>query len=309
MESKYYGKRIIPRKRDEFEDLIYPHYKSGNYSFALSILTKYYKKKRMSRMAMTEIKSGVVACCFNGDLKIELNILLNYFNVIEEEFVYDLNGDFYPYFHESFFNKHKSICLFLKKYYRSFSWTPPWFVNIESKDLKQFMNELPSKLIYDNDWKLGLDRKDNELLINRLINYELKEIVESALKQFREKAGNKFYGIQWKEEYILGEKIIEAFPNLIVIREGSPEWLKGQRFDLWFPELNAAIEYNGKQHYEPFDFFGGQEGYKSTLERDHSKKEKASNNNCDLLIVTKGYKIEDVTHWVVKLKNNSNKSK
>ena len=306
MDLKYYGKRIIPRKREEFQDLIYPHYRSGDYSLALSLLMRYYKKKRLSRMAMTEIKAGVIACCFNGDLRIELDILLKYFNVAVEDFVYDLNGEFYPYFHENFIKKHKSVCLFLKNKFNSFVWTPPWFIDEDSKNIKQFMNELPSKLVYDRDWKLGLKEKNNKLLIHMLITYELEAIVESAIKQFREKKGNEFYGIQWKEEYLLGEKIIEAFPKLIVIKEGSPEWLKSQRFDLWLPELNAAIEYNGKQHYEPVDFFGGREGYELTLERDLLKKQKANINDCNLLIVKKGYKIEEVIDWINKQKRFKN---
>ena len=55
MDLKYYGKRIIPRKREEFEDLIYPHYIKGNFALALCLLMRYYIKKRGARMAMTEI--------------------------------------------------------------------------------------------------------------------------------------------------------------------------------------------------------------------------------------------------------------
>ena len=43
------------------------------------------------------------------------------------------------------------------------------------------------------------------------------------------------------------------------------------RFDFYFPKLQICIEFNGKQHYEPIDFFGGQQGFKSLVERDKIK--------------------------------------
>ena len=52
----------------------------------------------------------------------------------------------------------------------------------------------------------------------------------------------------------------------------QPVFLRGQRLDIFIPSKGVAIEYQGKQHYEPIAFFGGKRGYKSNRERDDRKR-------------------------------------
>ena len=52
----------------------------------------------------------------------------------------------------------------------------------------------------------------------------------------------------------------------------QPPFLRGQKLDIFIPSLNAAIEYQGRQHYDAIDFFGGKEGLKSNRERDDRKR-------------------------------------
>lgn len=52
----------------------------------------------------------------------------------------------------------------------------------------------------------------------------------------------------------------------------QPDWLNGQRIDIYIPSEKTAIEYQGKQHTEAVEFFGGMEGLKSNIERDHRKE-------------------------------------
>ncbi|MGN0273198.1 MAG: hypothetical protein ACI4DT_00235 [Chordicoccus sp.] len=52
----------------------------------------------------------------------------------------------------------------------------------------------------------------------------------------------------------------------------EPEWLYGQHLDIYVPELHMAIEYQGKQHYEPVEFFGGAEGLKGRKMYDRRKR-------------------------------------
>jgi len=44
------------------------------------------------------------------------------------------------------------------------------------------------------------------------------------------------------------------------------------RYDFYLPDFNIFIEYNGKQHYEPNEFFGGIEEFKIRRKNDISKK-------------------------------------
>lgn len=55
------------------------------------------------------------------------------------------------------------------------------------------------------------------------------------------------------------------------------------RFDFYLPEYNVAIEYQGKQHYEPIDYFGGQESFDSSVRRDKIKREYCIQNGILLL--------------------------
>ena len=56
-------------------------------------------------------------------------------------------------------------------------------------------------------------------------------------------------------------------------------------FDFYLPELNICIEYNGKQHYEPIEFFGGDEGFNKQQKRDKLKVKFCNENNIKLLII------------------------
>ena len=54
-------------------------------------------------------------------------------------------------------------------------------------------------------------------------------------------------------------------------------------FDFYLPNHNTCIEYDGIQHFEPIDFFGGEIALKSLKERDNIKTEYCKNNNINLL--------------------------
>lgn len=50
-------------------------------------------------------------------------------------------------------------------------------------------------------------------------------------------------------------------------------------FDFYLPHYNVCIEYNGIQHYEPIDYFGGQKNFESQILRDKIKREYCKKNN------------------------------
>jgi len=49
------------------------------------------------------------------------------------------------------------------------------------------------------------------------------------------------------------------------------QYKKALQFDFYLPERNACIEYDGKQHYEPVDYFGGEKAFRLSLIRDGIK--------------------------------------
>lgn len=54
-------------------------------------------------------------------------------------------------------------------------------------------------------------------------------------------------------------------------------------FDFYLDDLNTLIEFQGKQHYEPIEYFGGEETFKSQQTRDDFKREYCKVHNIDLL--------------------------
>ena len=49
------------------------------------------------------------------------------------------------------------------------------------------------------------------------------------------------------------------------------------------PEYNLFIEFQGKQHEAPIDYFGGESRFNTQIENDRAKKDFALQNNIELL--------------------------
>ena len=56
-------------------------------------------------------------------------------------------------------------------------------------------------------------------------------------------------------------------------------------FDFYLPEYNACIEFQGKQHYEVVEHFGGEEDFKVRQKRDNIKAEYCLQNQIELLCI------------------------
>jgi uncharacterized Rmd1/YagE family protein len=87
----------------------------------------------------------------------------------------------------------------------------------------------------------------------------------------------------WISETRLYYSIKHAFEKLDVIHHASPGWLGRQHFDIYIPEYNIAIEYQGIQHSQPVDYFGGEEAFLKNQERDQRKKALCLENGCLLI--------------------------
>ena len=54
-------------------------------------------------------------------------------------------------------------------------------------------------------------------------------------------------------------------------------------FDFYLPDFNLCIEYQGKQHYEPIDYFGGKENLSYVIKHDNIKEKYCKDNGITLL--------------------------
>lgn len=101
-------------------------------------------------------------------------------------------------------------------------------------------------------------------------------------------------------------KLKQSFPSEEILFEVGSKvipWLKNQRFDIYFPKYNIAVEYNGEQHYIPVQHFGGQIGLEQTQKRDLLKREKCKENQCVLLELKYDYTDKDYNTLVKNIQN------
>ena len=93
----------------------------------------------------------------------------------------------------------------------------------------------------------------------------------------------------------LKNDLIKYLPNEKIIHQISFDWLGRQSIDLYFPEYNIGVEYQGVQHFRGVDFFGGHESFVKTRELDIKKFELCSANKLDLLYFT--YDFNDIVDF------------
>jgi very-short-patch-repair endonuclease len=70
-------------------------------------------------------------------------------------------------------------------------------------------------------------------------------------------------------------------------------------FDFYLPKHNLCIEYNGRQHYEPIDYFGGEKTFELQKKRDESKEKFCKENKIELLIIKYDELIENVINDII----------
>jgi len=99
-----------------------------------------------------------------------------------------------------------------------------------------------------------------------------------AENEIRDMLGIPHVGEGWVSERELLNMVKDIFSEYEIAHQASPEWLGRQRLDILIPELRLAIEYQGRQHYQPVPFFGGEDGFQQTRERDRSKAKLCSEN-------------------------------
>ena len=107
------------------------------------------------------------------------------------------------------------------------------------------------------------------------------EILRDAENLLRETHGLPRIGEGWISEMLLYSLVKEIFAE--AEHHSSPEWLKPQHVDVFVPSKQLALEYQGRQHYEPVDFFGGEESFEGTKALDERKRRTCKANGVLLI--------------------------
>ena len=113
----------------------------------------------------------------------------------------------------------------------------------------------------------------------------LMETVSSRLKCGKTRScgcNNRSKYEEWTEE-ILKEHNIEFYSEyrFTDCRNHYP-----LPFDFYLPKYNICIECQGQQHYEPYDRFGGLEGFERRKQNDKIKREYCENHGIFLLEIS-----------------------
>ena len=98
--------------------------------------------------------------------------------------------------------------------------------------------------------------------------------VSEAENMLKDSKGIPRIGQSLVSETRLYKVICEIYKNenYTIVHHAYPDFLKGMELDIFIPEIQLGIEYQGRQHYEAIDFFGGEQSFRKQIKRDNQKK-------------------------------------
>lgn len=133
--------------------------------------------------------------------------------------------------------------------------------------------------IYEKDPNINVEWKTKRIEIK-------SELVEKGIIKSK-----------WKHERTLFELVRKIYPDALY--QYRPNWLGQQSLDIYIPQLSIGIEYQGIQHYESIEFFGGEEGLKKRKELDRKKKGLCIAN--DVRLIEWNYNVEPTKENLKKM--------
>ena len=160
--------------------------------------------------------------------------------------------------------------------------------------------KLCSSIKYTQDEYLKMCEKRHPNLDNSKILYIGSQFpIKSSCKihgDFEQKACyyiNRSNGCPMCRE-TKGERIIRLFleENKIKFIQEHKEF--GFYFDFYLPNNNYYIEFNGKQHYHPIEFFGGEKSFNKQKEKDKTKNEIFLDDKDRKLIIIPYWKMDEI---------------
>ncbi len=138
-------------------------------------------------------------------------------------------------------------------------------------------------------------------VISTAIKFEAQRIIRDCENTFREEMSLPRIGEGWIAETELFYKLSECFQSEKVLKHARPIWLAPQHLDIYFSDKNIGIEYQGLQHQQPVEYFGGQKALEKQQIRDERKRKLCEENGCQLIYVYEGYNFEELTNNIKSL--------
>ena len=170
--------------------------------------------------------------------------------------MWDVNG----FILQDYFSKDKVYpreIAFLKDYYSISDGVLFWFLK------KEYLEVLDGP-------------KQHEVGSAKLRDYQ--ELMDDILQDF---GYYEFHPSKWKNEFSLYRCIKDFVPDTVF--QAQPPWLRPQSLDIFIKSKSIGIEYQGIQHFQPVEYFGGEEGYLQIVQRDEKKKQLCKEQGVQLL--------------------------
>jgi hypothetical protein len=134
--------------------------------------------------------------------------------------------------------------------------------------------------------------------VNEAVVAFVNEQVRDAENRARTAVGIPKIGEGWITETTLYYQIKEAFHEYEVIHHAQLPWLGRQHLDIFIPALRVAIEFQGPQHDQPVEYFGGRKQFEDTQRRDELKRKKCFKMRVALIYVREAYVKEEVIQQI-----------
>lgn len=112
-------------------------------------------------------------------------------------------------------------------------------------------------------------------------NYYFKQS-ENLLRQ---EYGVAKIGEKWTSETTMFKIIEDIFNEYQCKRHYRPDWLQGLEIDIYIPELKLGFEYNGIQHYEAVEHWGGETQLLKQQRYDQIKQDLCEEYNVKLITI------------------------
>ena len=123
---------------------------------------------------------------------------------------------------------------------------------------------------------------------------QCKRLLREAENVVRERIGLPRIGEGWVSETELFVLLRNAFACTKVVQHARPDWLAPQHLDVFLPEHQIGVEYQGAQHIEPVDYFGGEKAFEQQKRRDARKKRLCKKHGCHLFEVFQDWDEDEV---------------
>lgn len=146
-------------------------------------------------------------------------------------------------------------------------------------EVQLLIAQFQDSIARSNDMSRRFEKKANDT--NRVSLHEAQSQVQSLKRKIwnvfenetRREFGIRDIGDGWVSEGILFQIVSNIFKGQECIRHLRPSWLEGLELDIFIPARNIAFEYQGQQHSEPIEHWGGQAALEDLIQRDDRKAE------------------------------------